>query len=207
MTKDNRIPSILLFGIPCAGKGTVGKAIANELPRYFYFLASGDLIREARAKGGSLANEINGYFERGALAPDSVIVPMYKEAVIGRKNSKVITPDHTLLVDGMCRTPEQAEELADLLDFKEVLHLDNVPRREVLERCRKRAVEEGRADDTPEAMSRRIIDYWNISWPALDFFHRNGIRIHPLNALLPKDAVVKNAVDYIKGEYRISSEW
>ncbi|MCX6709113.1 MAG: nucleoside monophosphate kinase [Candidatus Woesearchaeota archaeon] len=175
MDKDHRVPSILLFGIPCAGKGTVGKAIAKELPRYFYFLASGDLIREARAKGGPLADEIYGYFHRGELTPDSLIVPMYKEAVIGRKTSGVISPDHTLLVDGMCRTPEQAEE--------------------------------GRADDTLEAMSRRIKDYWNISWPTLDFFHRNGVRIHPLNALLPKDVVVKNAVDYMKIKYRISSEW
>jgi len=207
MDKDNRIPSILLFGIPCAGKGTVGKAIAKELPRYFYFLSSGDMIREARAKGGSLANEINGYLNGGRLTPDSLIVPMYKEGVIGRKTSCVISPDHTLLVDGMCRTPEQAEELSDLLDFKEVLHLDNVPRCEVLERCRKRAVEEGRTDDTPEAMSRRIEDYWNISLPALDFFHRKGIRIHPLDALLPKDVVVKKAVDYMKIRYKVSSEW
>jgi len=202
-----KIPSILLFGIPCAGKGTVGKAIAKELPRYFYFLSSGDLIREACAKGGPLASEINGYFQRGELSPDSVIVPMYKEGVIGRRTSGIISPDHTLLVDGMCRTPEQAEELSDLLDFKEVLHLDNVPGSEVLARCRKRAVEEKRSDDTPEAMSHRIKDYWNISWPALDFFHRKGIKIHPLNALLPKDVVVKNAVDYMKIKYKVSSEW
>jgi adenylate kinase len=202
-----KIPSILLFGIPCAGKGTVGKAIAKEMPRYFYFLSSGDLLREARAKGGPLANEINGYFEDGKLTPDSLIVPMYKEEVIGRRNSGVISPDHTLLVDGMYRTPEQAEALDDLLDVKEVLHLDNVPRREVLERCRKRAVEGGRTDDTPEAMSRRIEEYWSITWPGLDFFHKNRIPIHPLNALQPKDVVVKNAVDYMKIRYKISSEW
>lgn len=206
MDKDHRIPSVLLFGIPCAGKGTVGKAIARELPRYFYFLASGDLIREARAKGGPLADEINGYFRRGELTPDSLIVPMYKEAVIGRRTSGIISPDHTLLVDGMYRTPAQAEALDDLLDVKEVLHLDNVPRYEVLERCRKRALELGRTDDTPEAMSRRVTDYWSISWPTLDYFRRNGINIHPLNALLSKEEVIRNAVDYMKIKYRLSSE-
>ncbi|VVB81755.1 Adenylate kinase [uncultured archaeon] len=205
MAKDSRIPSVLLFGIPCAGKGTVGKAIAKELPRHFFYLSSGDMVRETSKLQSRIADELNDYLRRGELVPDSIMVPMYKEGVICRKIYGNISSDHTLLVDGMCRTAEQAEELADLLDFKEVLHLDNVPKAEVLERCKKRG--EGRIDDTPEAMSRRIKEYWDVTWPALDYFHRNHISIHPLNALLPKDMVVKNAVDYMKARYRITSEW
>ncbi len=207
MAKDSRISSILLFGIPCAGKGTVGKAVSAEFPRIFYHLPSGDLVREAQKARGELAEKINDYLQNGILVPDEIMIPMYRGAVAARMASGAFNPDsQNLLVDGMCRTPAQAEELSDFLDFREVWNLTNVPNCEALKRSGIRA-EEGRTDDTQNAMLKRIRDYWTVTYPTLDFFASRGTHIHCVNAYEPKSMVVEEMKRYVKVRFRVTGEW
>ncbi|MBW2970348.1 nucleoside monophosphate kinase [Candidatus Woesearchaeota archaeon] len=200
--------AIVLFGIPCSGKGTVGKALFAEFPHIFYHLSSGDLVREAQKARGDLADQIGDYLSRGVLIPDEIMVPMYRGGIASRiASGKFKADSQHLLVDGMCRTPAQAEDLSDFLEFREVWHFTNVPNCEVLRRSSIRAEEEGRTDDTKKAMLKRIKEYWNITYPTLDFFASKNISIRCINAYESKSIVISKMKKYAKVKYRITSEW
>lgn len=208
MSKRLKYTGIVLFGPPCSGKGTVAKALSAEFSRLFYHLASGDLVREAQKAGGELGKKLDYHLKNGILIPDEIMVRMYRRGIVTRRASRSYKHNSQhLLVDGMCRTPAQAEELSDFLDFKEVWHFTNVPNCEVLRRSGIRAEEEGRSDDTKKAMLKRIEEYWNVTYPTLDFFASKGTFIRCVNAYEPKLAVIAGMKNYVKRKYRMTNEW
>lgn len=94
---------IVLMGPPGAGKGTQATAISQRLS--VPHIASGNLLREHRAKGTALGKEASTYMDKGLLVPDDLVIRM----VLERLNQ----PDakNGFLLDGFPRTREQAEAL------------------------------------------------------------------------------------------------
>ena len=68
---------VLLLGAPGAGKGTQARFLAQtfRVPH----VASGDLLREHRARGTRLGQAAQTYMDRGDLVPDSLVVDMIVE--------------------------------------------------------------------------------------------------------------------------------
>lgn len=94
---------IVLIGAPGAGKGTQAQALVEKF--HLVHVASGDMFRDAMAKGTPLGQQAKSYVDRGELVPDEITVAM----VIERLNQ----PDaaHGVLLDGFPRTLAQAEAL------------------------------------------------------------------------------------------------
>jgi adenylate kinase len=95
--------NVILIGPPGAGKGTQAKRVETELQ--LPHVASGDLLRDIRRLNTPLAQEVQGYMDRGEYVPDQLM----NKLVLDRLNE----PDARagFLLDGFPRTQAQAEAL------------------------------------------------------------------------------------------------
>lgn len=157
---------ILLLGPPGAGKGTQGVLLSRRLglPKF----ATGDLLRDAVARGTPLGRQAKAVMESGALVSDDIILGVVEE--------ELDKPDAArgVILDGVVRTVPQAEGVERILSRKgrrlgHVLFLD-VSDEEILSRIEKRRGQEGRADDAPEAVARRLRAYREQTAPVLAWY-------------------------------------
>jgi len=107
---------IVLLGPPGAGKGTQADVIAEKfaLPH----VSTGDLFRENLKKQTELGKLAQTYMSRGELVPDDVTIAMVRER-LNRADCK-----QGALLDGVPRTPSQADALSEMLkEFKSRVNL------------------------------------------------------------------------------------
>jgi adenylate kinase len=162
--------NVLLFGPQGSGKGTQAKRIAAEygIPH----VSTGDMFRAAIAKGTPLGQQVEPILASGALVPDDLTIGLIRE--------RLAEPDagEGFILDGFPRNLAQAEALDGLLDelgrpltiVLELLVSDD----ECVARIAGRAAEEGRADDTPEAVARRLEIYHRDTEPISDHYRATG---------------------------------
>jgi adenylate kinase len=170
--------NILVLGPQGSGKGTQAKRInaMYGIPH----IATGDMLREMRELDTPVARELRAVLDRGDLVNDELMIDLIRDRL-----SRGDTVGGFVL-DGFPRTMAQAEALDELLrelgrDLDIVFDLQ-VPKREMLlERLLRRAAEEGRSDDTPEVIGRRLELYESETAPLVDYYrtHRaNVVGIH-----------------------------
>ncbi|RMH79598.1 MAG: adenylate kinase [Acidobacteria bacterium] len=95
---------VVFLGPPGSGKGTQAKTLSKELG--FVHISTGDMLRDAVAKGTELGKMAKEYMGRGELVPDQLIIALIEEAM--PEGGRVI-------LDGFPRTIAQAEALEDML--------------------------------------------------------------------------------------------
>jgi adenylate kinase len=143
-------------------------------------IATGDMLREMRELDTPIARELRAVLDRGDLVNDELMIDLIRDR---------LSRGDTLggfVLDGFPRTLAQAEALDDLLrelgrDLDIVFDLQVPERQMLLERLLRRAAEEGRSDDTPEAIERRLELYDSETAPLVDYYrtHRaNVVGIH-----------------------------
>ena len=161
---------ILLMGPPGAGKGTQGAILSQRLglPKF----ATGDLLRDAVKQGTPLGLKAKAVMESGALVSDDLIMGVVRE--------ELAKPGALggVIFDGVVRTIPQAEGVARLLSelsrsMNHVLFFD-VSDGEILGRIDKRRTVEGRADDDPTAVQRRLVAYRDQTAPVLAWYEARG---------------------------------
>jgi adenylate kinase len=170
--------NILLLGPQGSGKGTQAKRLASTYG--LVHISTGDLYRAAIAAQTELGNEVEPILASGALVPDDITV----ELIRGRLDRGDTVPG--FILDGFPRTMQQAEALdellADLGRSLDVVFEFQVPnRQELIERMLKRAAEEGRPDDTLEAIQRRLETYDRETAPLIEWYRTtrgNVVGIH-----------------------------
>jgi adenylate kinase len=170
--------NILVLGPQGSGKGTQAKRIKATygIPH----VATGDMIREMKELETDLGRELKAVYDRGELVDDELMIRLIRD----RLSRGDTLPGFVL--DGFPRTMVQAEALDGLLRELgrgiDVVFEFQVPVREaLLERMRKRAAEEGRADDTPEAIQRRLELYDRETAPLVEYYRTtrgNVVGIH-----------------------------
>ncbi|HEY9381981.1 MAG TPA: adenylate kinase [Gemmatimonadales bacterium] len=161
---------ILLLGPPGAGKGTQGAILSQRLgiPKF----ATGDLIRDAIAKATPLGREAKAVYDSGALVRDDLILGIVREE-LGKPAAA-----GGVIFDGVVRTIPQAEGVARLLSelgrtMDQVLFFD-VTDAEILGRIEKRRGIEGRSDDEPASVKRRLEAYRTQTAPVLEWYEQRG---------------------------------
>ena len=162
--------NVLLLGPQGAGKGTQAKRIAAEyeLPH----IATGDILRRAMAEDTPLGRKVKPIYESGGLVPDHLMIELIRD--------RLSKPDtaHGFILDGFPRTFVQAEALDSMLrEIDKQLHLAlelRVPDEVAVERLTKRAALEGRPDDTPEAIRRRLALYHEETEPLVEYYRSRG---------------------------------
>lgn len=157
---------ILILGPQGCGKGTQAAILSERLgiPQ----LSMGHLLREAAEGTGPLADEIRAIQHAGKLVPGHLTFRVLAERLAQHD------VDRGYILDGVPRNEEQYLEFAKVITPTAVIVI-NVPREISLERLLKRAQEEHRADDTPEAIEQRLRIYENDTKPMLDHYRAMGL--------------------------------
>jgi adenylate kinase len=195
--------TVLLFGAPGSGKGTQGK-ILGQLPGYFHF-ACGDAFRSLDPKS-EIGQVFARYSKTGSLVPDEFTVELWRQSIESAVTAGRYNPDQQiLLLDGIPRTLKQATIMASKLDVQSVIYLFINDVEQIVERLRKRASVEKRADDTNIEIIRYRIDiYEEQTRPLLDFYRNN--HIHRVNATQTPERVTQDVRSALERQHR-RSEW
>jgi len=162
--------NILLLGPQGAGKGTQGRLISSEygIPH----IATGDILRSAIAAGTPLGRSVKPTYDAGRLVPDEIMIELIRDR---------LAEDDTregFVLDGFPRTLGQAEALDAMLAEIErpltVVFEFQLPEEVAVERLLRRAKEEGRVDDTPEAIRTRLQLYRELTEPLIEHYRARG---------------------------------
>ena len=187
--------NILLLGPQGSGKGTQAKRIAAE-----YGLAhieTGGRLRAESAAGTELGLRVKPIMDSGRLVPDDLMIELIRDWLA--------RPDAAegFVLDGFPRTIAQAEALdAMLRDIGRDLDIvfefqidDDVS----IQRMLKRAQEEGRADDTPDVIARRLALYHEQTEPLIEHYRTTGklVGIHADRTIDEVFAEIQDTLDHV----------
>ena len=185
---------LVLLGAPGSGKGTQATRLKDflDVPH----VSTGELLRAAVAAGTPLGLQAKGVMEAGGLVSDDVVLGMLEE--------RLLKPDtrNGFILDGYPRNLVQANALTVLLaklnqpvDIAVQLDVDT----EILvARLAGRAQDEGRADDSPDSVRKRLGVYQNQTAPVVDFYRNLGKLAH-LNGVGSLDEVFTRITEALAG--------
>jgi adenylate kinase len=162
--------NVLLLGPQGAGKGTQAKRISAEygIPH----IASGEILRAEMDAGTELGRRVKDVYDRGDLVSDDLMIELIR--------NRLEQPDTEsgFVLDGFPRTTVQAEALDSMFNdigrnFSVAFALQ-IPDEVAFDRLRRRAEVEGRADDTDEAIQRRLDNYHRETEPLIEYYRTRG---------------------------------
>ena len=133
---------IIFIGPPGSGKGTQAKLLKDNLLPNIHLLTVSSLLKEKSDDGSVLGNDIKKKMDNGDLIDDNIVISVLKEKVENLNNEQI-------LIDGFPRSSVQAESLNNIfknLNVKIINFIVSDDR--LLERIKKRSLEESRADDS-----------------------------------------------------------
>ena len=164
---------LVILGPPGAGKGTQADLIAQEagIPH----IATGQMLRDAMAAGTEIGVRIKPIYDRGELVSDDLMIELIRE--------RLALPDTAsgFILDGFPRTIAQGEALDgmhDKIDRELTVALQfQLPDELAVNRLYGRAVEEGRTDDTPEVIQRRLDVFHAQTEPLVGYYRNKGILV------------------------------
>lgn len=144
---------IMFFGPPGCGKGTQAKKAIQEFK--LAQISTGELFRKHLSENTELGVKAKQFMDKGELVPDDVTIGMVRE--------RLQQPDceNGAIFDGFPRTGAQAEALDKLLaetGSKLDMVIDFVLPIEI-SRDRLLGRQEGRTDDKPEVIEKRLSDH------------------------------------------------
>jgi adenylate kinase len=160
---------LLIVGPQGAGKGTQAALLADSLG--IPHVSTGDLFRANLAGGTELGMLAKKYMDAGELVPDEVTQEMVAD--------RVAQPDaeRGFLLDGFPRNVPQADWLNGMLEKLEkpieVVVLLTAPDEVLLDRMLAR----GRADDTVDAISRRLDIYHRETKPLIEYYDGRVVHV------------------------------
>jgi adenylate kinase len=168
--------NVLLLGPQGSGKGTQAKRIEADygIPH----IATGEILRAAIAAESELGRRVKPIVESGQLVPDDLMIELIRER-LGEDDAQ-----DGFILDGFPRTLPQAgaldEMLADIGRALSIVFGFQLDDRIGIERMRRRAEIEGRKDDTPEAIAKRLELYHQETEPLIGHYRAQGnlIGIH-----------------------------
>ncbi|CAI8353537.1 MAG: Adenylate kinase [Acidimicrobiales bacterium AG-410-I20] len=160
--------NLVIFGRQGSGKGTQCSMVTAELGSIH--ISTGDMLRAAVEKGTEFGLQAKAIMDRGELVSDEVI-----SGIVAERLGQPDVTQKGFLLDGYPRTLTQAESFIGILNdlglsLDLALNLD-VPIDEVTTRMLSR----GRADDTEEAIARRLDLYEKETAPLFQFFLDQGV--------------------------------
>ena len=161
---------LVLLGAPGSGKGTQATRLKEHLQ--VPHISTGDLLRAEVAAGSRLGLEAKEVMARGELVSDAILLGMLED--------RFSRPDtaNGFILDGYPRNLAQADALDVLLarigqPFDYAVQLE-VPTELLVERIAGRAKAEGRADDSPDAVRKRLEVYNGQTAPVIDYYRQHG---------------------------------
>lgn len=190
--------NIILLGPPGAGKGTQAKRL--EETRGMVQLSTGDMLKEAIAKGTDLGRRVEGIMARGELVTDEIVIGLIEHKMTEGARGGFI-------FDGFPRTLKQADALAELMartgsrldrviemQVDDAALVDRITGRFTCGNCG--AVYHDRthptrvpgtcdacgstdlrrrADDNAETLKTRLMEYYKKTSPLIGYYYAKGL--------------------------------
>jgi adenylate kinase len=187
--------NLLLLGPQGSGKGTQAKRI--QAVYGIAHVSTGDMFRVAIAGDTELGRQVEPILASGSLVPDELTIALIEERLAEDD------AQDGFVLDGFPRTLVQAEALDALLsaigrDLDAVLFFD-LPDEVARERALGRAREEGRADDTPDVIDRRLAIYHQDTEPVVERYRATGklVPLHAARSVGDVFAEIQSALDQV----------
>ena len=187
---------VVFFGPPGCGKGTQARRAADELG--LVQVSTGELFRTHLGEKTPLGLRAQEYMSKGALVPDEITIGMVRE--------RLAQPDVRTgaIFDGFPRTAAQARALDDLLrelggqldlvvDFALPM---SVSRQRLMGR------KEGRADDRPEVIEKRLNDHAQVEASVMPYYRQRAGLVRSLDASRPIEVVYQDVRSLLRAALR-----
>ncbi|XP_061152238.1 adenylate kinase isoenzyme 5 [Syngnathus typhle] len=161
---------ILVIGGPGSGKGTQCLKIAE---RYgFQYVSVGELLRKKMIHNATSNRKwslIAKIITNGELAPQETTITEIKQKIM-----KI--PDATgIVIDGFPRDVGQALSFEDQICSPDVVVFLACTTHRLKERLQRRAEQQGRPDDNPKAIDRRLTNFKQNTIPLVKYFQERGL--------------------------------
>lgn len=191
---------IVLLGAPGAGKGTVAKMLTEYDGSVQ--ISTGDILRNAVKAKSALGLEAQGYMERGELVPDRLIMDImevrlqepdcakgflldgFPRTIPQAEDLKKLLAKLNIKMDAVINLDVPKDVILDRLttrrtcsnaDCQEIYNIkSNPPTADgKCKKCGSPAVQ--RADETEEAIAKRLETYMEKTSPLIDFYKKEGL--------------------------------
>lgn len=191
---------IILLGAPGAGKGTVAKLLTAYDGSVQ--ISTGDILRSAVKAGTPLGKEAQSYMERGELVPDSLIMGIMEDRLIQPDCSKGFLLDGfprtipqaealdkllqklNIRLDLVANIDVPREVIIDRLttrrtcsnpECQEIYNIKSNPPApgNLCKKCGSPVIQ--RADETEEAISKRLDVYNEKTAPLIGYYEKKGL--------------------------------
>jgi adenylate kinase len=161
---------LVLLGRQGSGKGTQGARLASHYG--IAHISTGEMLRNAIKHGTPVGKVVKDIIDNGGLVADDLIGSLVKGR-LGESDART----RGYLLDGFPRTLPQAQLLDDIARARPVnVVVDlEVPREMVIARLSARLAAEHRADDSPEAVERRLALYEEQTAPLIAHYRKQGV--------------------------------
>ncbi|MAZ81230.1 MAG: adenylate kinase [Actinobacteria bacterium] len=187
---------LVILGRQGSGKGTQAARLVEAYSPIH--VSTGDMLRAAVAAGTELGLQARALMDAGDLVGDDLI-----NGIVSERLAQPDVAENGFLLDGYPRTPDQAAAMEVFLaeagtPLDAAVNLD-VPVDEVTARM----VARGRADDTEEAIRRRLALYESETAPLLAWFADRGL-LDVVDGLGDVDVVFGRLADVIDGRMSVA---
>ena len=165
---------LVLLGAPGSGKGTQATRLKDQLG--VPHISTGDLLRAAVAANTPLGQQAKAVMDAGQLVSDDIVLGMLEER-LSQDDARA-----GFILDGYPRNLAQADALDGLLarlgQPLDVVVKFEVPNEAIIGRCEIRFKAEGRADDNPDTVRKRLDIFAEQTAPVANFYaQRNKLKV------------------------------
>uniref|UniRef100_A0A3B4BA37 Uncharacterized protein n=1 Tax=Periophthalmus magnuspinnatus TaxID=409849 RepID=A0A3B4BA37_9GOBI len=161
---------ILVIGGPGSGKGTQSLKIAE---RYgFQYVSVGELLRKKMIHNATSNRKwslIAKIITNGELAPQETTITEIKQKIMK------IPEASGIVIDGFPRDVGQALSFEDQICTPDLVVFLACTNHHLKERLQKRAEQQGRPDDNPKAIDRRLTNFKQNTIPLVKYFQERGL--------------------------------
>ncbi|CAM1370827.1 adenylate kinase family protein [Tenacibaculum xiamenense] len=186
--------NVIIFGPPLAGKGTQSKNIIENFG--LTHLSTGDVLRAEKDKNSELGKKAEQYSKNGLLVPDDLVMKIVE-------NFYKLNIGKGLLFDGYPRNIKQAKHLLEFLNTDNnkidlVIYL-KVPKNILLERAKKRALEENRKDDADaDTVITRINEFSKLTISAIEYIKDTGVKTVEIDGTQTREDIFNEIIQILK---------
>lgn len=207
--------NLVFLGSPGVGKGTYAQVLRDALK--IPHISTGDLLREEAKKETPEGKKIKEAMEKGLLVDDKTTL-----AVLEKRLSE---PDckRGFILDGFPRNKVQAAELERIIDIDHVLNflandeviIERLSGRMVCDKCKTiyhtsgnmpkvngicdkcHATLAQRADDSPQAVAKRLYVYKKETAPLIEYYQNKGL-LTPITINRPISEIREKVITTVK---------
>ena len=182
---------IVFFGPPGSGKGTQAKRVVEEVG--LAQISTGELFRKHLDQQTPLGIKAQEYMSRGALVPDEITIDMVRERLKQPDCANGAIFDgfphgrSAVALDNLLK--ELDAELCMVIDFE--LPLD-VARARLLGR------QEGRADDKPEVIERRLSDHAKVEASVMPHYRARPGLVRTVDGNRPVEDIYQDVLALVR---------